>query len=100
MMNKEQFIKRIKLIQTFQSQQNSIATLIEAITDGYAIVIVGDILISEMVMMIEEDLGYKNILDWWLESDVEKIIYNLDGSTCADVAILDSLYDYMVTHQY
>jgi len=97
-MTKEQFIKRIQLIQNFHSEQETLGVLIDKITDGYPIVTIGDYLITEMIDMIEENLGHKDILEWWLYEDVEKIIYNLDNTVFADVTKLEDLYDYLVNN--
>ena len=97
-MTKEQFIKRIQLIQNFHSEQETLGVLINKITDGYPIVTLGDYLITEMIDMIEENLGHKDMLEWWLYEDVEKIIYNSDNTVFADVTKLEDLYDYMVSN--
>ena len=97
-MTKEQFVKRIQLIQNFHSEQETLGVLIDKITDGYPIVTIGDYLITEMIDMIEENLGHKDILEWWLYEDVEKIIYNLDNTVFADVTKLEDLYDYLVNN--
>jgi len=97
-MTKEQFIKRIQLIQNFHSEQETLGVLIDKITDGYPIVTIGDYLITEMIDMIEENLGHKDILEWWLYEDVEKIIYNLDNTVFADVTKIEDLYDYMTNN--
>jgi hypothetical protein len=49
--------------------------------------------------MIEENIRYKDILDWWLYEDVEKNIYYKsdyleDG--IISVKTLEELYDYMI----
>ena len=95
---KEQFVKRIQLIQNFHSEQETLGVLIDKITDGYPTVTIGDYLITEMIDMIEENLGHKDILEWWLYEDVEKIIYNLDNTVFADVTKIEDLYDYMTNN--
>jgi len=97
-MTKEQFIKRIQLIQNFHSEQETLGVLINKITDGYPIVTIGNYLITEMIDMIEENLGHKDMLEWWLYEDVEKIIYNLDNTVFADVTKIEDLYDYMTNN--
>ena len=97
-MTKEQFVKRMKLIQNFHSEQETLGVLIDKITDGYPVVTIGDYLITEMIDMIEENLGHKDILEWWLYEDVEKIIYNLDNTVFADVTKIEDLYDYMTNN--
>ena len=97
-MTKEQFIKRIQLIQNFHSEQETLGVLIDKITDGYPIVTIGDYLITEMIDMIEENLDHKDMLEWWLYEDVEKIIYNLDNTVFADVTKIEDLYDYMTNN--
>lgn len=97
MMTKEQFIKRMNLIQNFQSEQQTLSVLIDKITDGYSIVTIGDYLVSEMINMIEENLGYMDILAWWLYEDVDKVIY--DNEKEISVRTLEELYDYMIKNK-
>jgi hypothetical protein len=102
MMNKDQFIKRMKLIQNFISEQDTLQVLINKLTDSHNVISMGDYIISEMINMIEEDLGYKDILDWWLFEDVEKAIYEDDenGNEIENsVRTLDELYDFMVNNK-
>lgn len=97
MMVKEQFVKRMALIQNFHSEQDTLSVLINKIADGYNVVTIGDCLVSELVDMIEDDLAMdKNddLLMWWLYEDVEKVIY--DGDKEISVRTLDELYDYIV----
>ncbi len=96
-MTKEQFIKRMNLIQNFQSEQQTLSVLIEKITDGYNIVTIGDYLVDEIINMIEEDLGYNDILAWWLYEDVDKVIY--DNEEEISVRTLEELYDYMIKNK-
>lgn len=95
-MTKEQFTKRMSLIQNFHSEQQTLSVLINKITDGYNAVTIGDYLVYEIVNMIEEDLGYKDILDWWLYEDVDKVIF--DGDKEISVRTLGELYDYMTNN--
>lgn len=97
MMTKEQFIKRMALIQNFHSEQETLSALIYKITDGYNVVTMGDSLISELLNIIEDDLGVgKNddLIAWWLYEDVDKIIYH--GDEEISVRALSELYDYIV----
>lgn len=96
-MTKEQFIKRMNLIQNFQSEQQTLSVLIDKITDGYSIVTIGDYLVDEIINMIEEDLGYNDILAWWLYEDVDKVIY--DNEKEISVRTLEELYDYMIKNK-
>lgn len=96
-MTKEQFIKRMNLIQNFQSEQQTLSVLIDKITDGYSIVTIGDYLVSEMINMIEENLGYMDILAWWLYEDVDKVIY--DNEKEISVRTLEELYDYIIKNK-
>ncbi len=96
-MTKEQFIKRMNLIQNFQSEQQTLSVLIDKITDGYNIVTIGDYLVDEIINMIEEDLGYNDILAWWLYEDVDKVIY--DNEEEISVRTLEELYDYMIKNK-
>lgn len=96
-MTKEQFIKRMNLIQNFHSEQQTLSVLIDKITDGYSIVTIGNYLVSEMINMIEEDLDYRDILGWWLYEDVEKVIYDKDKEI--SVRTLEELYDYLIKNK-
>ena len=96
-MTKEQFIKRMNLIQNFQSEQQTLSVLIDKITDGYSIVTIGDYLVDEIINMIEEDLGYNDILAWWLYEDVDKVIYDKDKEI--SVRTLEELYDYIIKNK-
>lgn len=99
-MTKEQFIKRIGLIQNFISEQETLGVLIDKITDGYPVVTIGDYLIREMINMIEEDLEHKDILEWWLFEEVEKLIYDENMNVIANITKLEDLYNYMVNNKY
>jgi len=97
-MIKEKFIKRMKLIQNFHSQQDTLSKLINKLTDGYSVVSNGDFLVDEMVVMITEDLNCKNedLLFWWLYEDVDKVIYYKDKEII--VRTLEELYDYIINN--
>ena len=75
---KEQFNKRMELIQNFHSEQETLQVLIDKLTDGYSVVDMGNYLVEELVNIITEELHIKDkdLLFWWLYEDVEKIIYN------------------------
>ena len=95
-MTKEQFIKRMSLIQNFHSEQNTLNVLIDKLTDGYSVVNMGEYILQELIDMIEEDLGYEDMLNWWLFEDVEKVIYDNNDNIKYSVKTLDELYDFMV----
>lgn len=97
MITKEQFIKRMSLIQNFHSEQETLSVLIEKVIDGYAVVTMGDYLVAEMRTMIQESMGLEDnndILDWWLYEDVDKVIYENDG-TETSIRTLEELYVYL-----
>lgn len=96
MMTKEQFIKRMSLIQNFHSEQETLSALINKLIDGYSVVTMGNYLVDNLVDMIEDDLGVlkDDWISWWLYEDVEKIIY--DGDKEISVRTLGELYDYIV----
>lgn len=96
-MTKEQFVKRMGLIQNFASEQETLGVMIDKITDGYAVVTIGDYLIREIINMMEEELNCFDMIEWWLYEDVEKIIYNMDGTVLADVTEIENLYKYMLS---
>jgi hypothetical protein len=97
MMTKKQFIKRVGLIQNYHSEQDTLQVVIDKLTDGYCVVTMGEYIIQDMITMIEEDLGYSDILGWWLYEDVNKVIWDKDGTEYS-VRTLDELYDYMVRY--
>jgi hypothetical protein len=94
-MTKEQFIKRMSLIQNFDSERDTLGVLIDKLTDGYTIVTFGDYLSSEMIDMITEDCKCddKELLSWWLYETVEKVIWIDDKEI--SVKTLDELWDYI-----
>ena len=96
-MTKEQFIKRMSLIQNFRSEQDTLSVLINKISDGYPIVTIGDYLVNELIDTISEDIHIedKDLLSWWLYEDVEKVLY--DNETEISVRTLGELYDYIIT---
>ena len=96
-MTKEQFVKRMALIQNFQSEQETLSALLNKITDGYNVVTIGDYLVDELLKIIEDDLGMDKddeLLIWWLYEDVDKVIYH--GDKEISVRTLEELYDYIV----
>jgi hypothetical protein len=99
MMTKEQFIKRMSLIQNFHSQQNTVSKLITAISDGFAVVDIGDYLVSEILDIIIEDLQIKDkdLLGWWLYDTNDKVIYYKDNDKEISVRTLEELYDYLIS---
>ena len=98
-MTKQQFVKRMALIQNHHKEQEEIGELINKVTDNYSVVTFGDDLVFEMINMIEEDLKHKDILAWWLYEGVDKVVYYDDGKEIS-VRTLEELYDYMVDNQY
>jgi hypothetical protein len=89
----------MKLIQNYHSELDTLQVLISKLTDGYSIVTIGDYIVSEMIRMIEEDLGFEDMLDWWLFENVDKVIYEHDpdgNEKEISVRTLDELYDYIV----
>lgn len=100
-MTKEQFIKRINLIQNFHSQQDTLSKLIDRLTDGFSVVDFGGYLVDEIVKMINEDMNIKDedLIFWWLYEDVEKIIYDSkDEENDIRVKTVEELYDYIVAN--
>ncbi|HQD92637.1 MAG TPA: hypothetical protein PK924_05120 [Bacilli bacterium] len=97
-MTKEQFIKRMELIQNFHSEQETLQVLINKLTDGYSVVDMGNYLVDELVNIITEELHIKDkdLLYWWLYEDIEKIIYDADEKPLYNVETLDGLYDYII----
>jgi hypothetical protein len=97
-MNKEEFIRRIALIQNFHSEQETLRILIGKLTDGYPIVDFGNYLAAEIISMINEVMDIKDtdLIDWWLYEDVEKIIYDNEENEIAHLRTAGDLYDYIV----
>ncbi len=98
-MTKQQFIKYMSLIQNFHSEQQTLQTLIDKISDGYSVVTMGDYLVNGMIDLITEILGCedKGLLSWWLYEDVEKIIY--DNGKPISVKNLEELYEYIIKNK-
>jgi hypothetical protein len=102
MMTKEQFIKRISLIQNFQKEQNILNDLVDMLVNGNSVVYFGDNLINEIINIISEDMEIDendDLIDWWLYEDVEKILYDEDDNgkeIKINVKTAEQLYDYIV----
>ena len=98
MLPKEKFTKRIKVMQDYFKEINSIQQIINKITDGYASVVIGEEVVCELIDSIVDDLELTNdgddILRWWLYEDVDKVIYYKDKEISVRTA--EELYDYLV----
>jgi hypothetical protein len=97
-MTKELFIKRMSLIQNWESEMETLSVLGEKIFDGFYIPKIGGYLINTIIDMINESLHIedKELLSWWLYEDVEKIIYTGEyGEIAISIKTLDELYDYI-----
>jgi hypothetical protein len=97
-MTKEQFIKRMRLIQNFHSEQETLSALINKVTDGSSVVTIGNDLVSEIINIINEDMGIedKDLIEWWLYEDVDKIIY-VDKKPIS-VKTLEEFYDFISSY--
>lgn len=98
-MNKEQFIKRMSLVQNWESECETLSVLGEKIFDGYCVTKIGSYLITIILDMINEDLHIKDkdLLSWWLYENVEKVIYDGKfGEIEISVKTLDELWDYVI----
>lgn len=97
MMTKENFIKRMKLIQDFHNKkENMIDFFNKVIEENDCYIPLGDNLTNEMLQMISENMNIKDdLLEWWLYEPVEKIIYYKDEEI--SVKTLEELYDYLQT---
>ena len=95
-MSKEQFVKRMSLIQNFHSEQDTLSVLIGKLSDGYSVVTMGNYLVNGYLDMIEENLDIfkDDWLTWWLYEDVEKVVYEDDKEI--SVRTLGELYDFLV----
>jgi hypothetical protein len=99
-MSRENFIKRMQLIQNFESEKDTLSVMIEKIIDGYAVVTIGSYIIEEMINMVTEsfELEDKELLSWWLYEDVDKVIYiGQHGEEMISLRTLDELYDYIIS---
>lgn len=96
-MTKAQFGKRIRLIQNFISEQETLGVLIKQLTDEMSIITMGDWLLDTVIDMIREDLQIQDddLLYWWLWEDVDKVIYVNDKEV--SVRTPEELYDYIVS---
>lgn len=95
-MKKDQFIKRMQLIQNFYSEQETLNLLIDKLVGGFSVVDIGNYLVNEILEMINESLEIKdeNLLSWWLYEDVDKVIYY--GDKEISVRTLEELYNYII----
>ena len=100
-MTKKQFVKRIRLVQNFMSEQETLSALIYKLTDNSPVITMGNCLISTIIDLINESLSIddKDLLLWWLWEDVEKKIWWEDnGETIeAIVETPEQLYDYIIS---
>ena len=99
MMNKELFVERLRLIQNFESERETLGVLIDKITDGHSVVNIGDYLVIEMIDMIAESMKLKDreLINWWLYVDVEKVIFVDEIEV--DIDTPEKLYDYIVKYK-
>jgi len=101
-MTKEQFIKRINLIQNFHSEQETLSDLIDKLTNSNSIVEFGDELVFEMIDMISENVNLSkddDLLSWWLYETDNRILY--EGKDCEikiDIKTPEQLYNYIVNN--
>lgn len=97
--SREEFIKTIQLIQNFHSEQDTISTLMEKITDGYCVVSFGNYLIDKVIDLLNLNTGVKDkdLISWWLYEEVDKIIWVCDEEI--KVETLDQLYNYIIKYE-
>ncbi len=98
-MTKEKFVRKIRLIQNFHGEQETLEVLIKKLTDGYPIVDFGNYLVSEIIESINNDMGIEDIdlIPWWLYENVDKVIWLAD-KTEVSVRTPEELYDYIVKY--
>ena len=98
MISKEDFIKTIRLIQNFYSEQDTLGALIDRLTDGYAVVDFGSGLVNIIIDLLILNMGMQDqdLLSWWLYEDVDKIIYYNDEEI--NVSTPELLYDYIIKY--
>lgn len=95
-MTKSQFIKAISLILNFHSKQITLSTFLHNYMDGFSVVTFGDELIDIIIELINTALNIKDkeLINWWLYENVEKVIYY--GENKIKVKTIDELYDYIL----
>lgn len=97
-MEKEEFVKIIRLIQNFMSQQDTLRCLMGKLTDGYFIVTMGDSLINIIIELISEKMEDKEIsldlLKYLLYENIENKYVEEDGKKY-HVGTPEGLYDYL-----
>lgn len=97
MLSKEDFAKRIALVQNFQSEQQTLGVLINKITDGYPIVTFGNNLIAELIAITAQELNDNDdFISWWLWEDVEKVVWIGEKEQEISVRTVDELYNFLV----
>ena len=94
-MTREEFVRRLKLVQDFHFEQNILSDLINKLSDGFAVATIGSLLANEVLNQLNKDMEMDDIdfLEWWLYEDVEKNVY-IDG-VAIDVKTPEKLYDFI-----
>ncbi len=98
-MDKKDFIRKMQLIQNFHSEQETVAALINRITDSSSVVVkIGNYLVESIIISITKELGLlesnNHWIEWWLYEDVDKVVY--DDDEIINVETLDNLYDFLI----
>jgi len=100
MIDKETFVKRIGLIQNYNSELETLQVLIDKITDGYSVVTIGDYIINETMWMLSELIDPDDAIfifdyiNWWLYEDVDKVVYIEDKEIKVETP--EELYDFLI----
>ena len=100
MISKKEFVKIMRLIQNFHSEQDTISAFIKKITHDFIVVDIGDCLIDTIINLLNMNMGIQDteLLDWWLYEDVNKMIWFDDG-TQVEVETPEQLYDYIIRYE-
>jgi light-regulated signal transduction histidine kinase (bacteriophytochrome) len=98
MLSKDDFARRIALIQNFHSEQQALGALIDKLTDGYPVVTLGDNLIAELIAITAQELNDNDdFISWWLWEDVEKVVWVGDEDKQREISVrtVEELYDFL-----
>ena len=97
MLSKDDFARRIALIQNFHSEQQTLGALIDKLTDGYPVVTLGNNLIAELIAITAQELNDNDdFISWWLWEDVKKVVWIGEKEQEISVRTVDELYNILV----
>ena len=102
----EMFNKTIKEIQKYNKNTQKLSDAFEKylMENSWCIVNIGDNLADQSLKLLAEffkqytELDVYELITWWLYEDVEKTIYDQDGTTY-DVSTTKGLYDFLCSYK-